>query len=64
MTFFLLWRHFLLKFILVIFIYFWNLHINAKLKEKNEKKYDMTLNISKNLKTVFDHWFDLIKAHN
>ena len=29
-----------------------------------KKKYDMTLNISKNLETIFDHRFDLIKAHN
>ena len=47
-----------------ICIYFWNLHINAKLKEKNEKKNDISLNISKNFETIFDHRFDLIKAHN
>ena len=29
-----------------------------------KKKYDMTLNISKNLETIFDHRFDLIKAYN
>ena len=28
-------------------------------KEKN----DITLNISKNF-TIFDHWLDLIEAHN
>ena len=28
------------------------------------KKDDISLNNSKNLKTIFDHRFDLIKAHN
>ena len=36
--------------------------MNAKLKEKNEKKNDISLIISKNFETIFDHWFDLIKA--
>ena len=44
-------------------IYFWNLDINSKLKEKNEKK-EISLNISKNFATIFDHRLDLIKAHN
>ena len=47
-----------------ICIYFWNLDVNAKLKEKNEKKKDISLNISKNFETIFDHRFDLTKAHN
>ena len=29
-----------------------------------EKKNDVSLNISKNFETIFDHRFDLIKAHN
>ena len=45
-------------------IYFWNLDINAKLKEKKGKKKDISLNISKNFATIFDHQLDLIKAHN
>ena len=45
-------------------IYFWNLDINAKLKEKNEKKNDISLNISKNSTTIFDHQLDLINVHN
>ena len=45
-------------------IYFWKLDINAKLKEQNEKKDDITLSISKNFATIFDHWLDLIEAHN
>ena len=28
------------------------------------KKNDVSLNISKNFETIFDHRFDLIKAHN
>ena len=46
-----------------ICIYFWNLDINAKLKEKNEKK-KISLNISKKFAAIFDHRLDLIKAHN
>ena len=45
-------------------IYFRNLDVNAKLKEKNEKKDDISLNISKNCTTVFDHRLDLIKIHS
>ena len=45
-------------------IYFRNLDVNAKLKEKNEKKDDISLNISKNCTTIFDHRLDLIKIHN
>ena len=45
-------------------IYFWKLGINAKLKEHNEKKKDVTLSISKNFATMFDHWLDLIEADN
>ena len=37
--------------------------INAKLKEKNEKK-DTSLNISKNFAAIFDHGLDRIKAYN
>ena len=44
-------------------IYFWNLDINAKLKEKDEKN-DISLNISKNFTTIFNHQLHLIKAHN
>ena len=29
-----------------------------------KKKHDISLNISKNFDTIFDHHFDLIKAHN
>ena len=28
------------------------------------KKYDISLNISKNFEKIFDHRFDLTKAHN
>ena len=45
-------------------IYFWNWDINAKLKEKNEKKNDMALNIPKNFATIFDHQLDLFKTYN
>ena len=45
-------------------IYFWNLHICAKVKEKNEKKDDISLNISKHFETIFDHQFGLFKEHN
>ena len=31
---------------------------------KKKKKNDISLNISKNFETIFDHRFDLIKAHN
>ena len=44
-------------------IYFWNLNINAKLKDKMKKK-DISLSISKNFATIFDHQLDLIKAHD
>ena len=43
-------------------IYFWNININAKLKDKNEKKKDTSLNISKNFATIFDRQLDLIKV--
>ena len=29
-----------------------------------KKKNDVSLNISKNFETIFDHRFDLIKTHN
>ena len=45
-------------------IYFQKLEINAKLKEQNEKKNDITLNISKNSATIFDHRIDVIEEHN
>ena len=44
-------------------LHFWNLDINAKLKEKNETS-NISLNISKKLARIFDHQLDLIKAHN
>ena len=47
-----------------MYIYFRNLDVNAKLKEKNEKKDDISLNISKNCTAIFDHRLDLIKTHN
>ena len=29
-----------------------------------KKKSNISLNISKYFATIFDHWLDLIKAHN
>ena len=29
-----------------------------------KKENDISLNISKTFKTIFDHRFDLVKAHN
>ena len=29
-----------------------------------KKKKDITLSISKNFATIFDHWFDPIEAHH
>ena len=47
-----------------ICVYFWNLDTNTKLKEKIEKKEDISLNMSKTFATTFDHQLDLIEVHN
>ena len=43
----------------------WVKHLKKqKEKKKKKKKSDISLNISKKFETIFDHRFDLIKAHN
>ena len=34
------------------------------MRKMKKRKSDTSLNISKKFETVFDHRFDLIKAHN
>ena len=45
-------------------IYFWKLGITSKAREQNASKNNITLIISKNVTTIYDHQFDIIEWHN
>ena len=45
-----------------IWIYFWKLE--NQIKGAKWKKSDITLNISKNFTTIFDHQLDVTEEHN
>ena len=42
-------------------IHFWKLDVIAKLKDQNERKKNITLIISENVTTIYDHRFDIIE---